>query len=244
MCTLPDIHAGGIEQQNGRLYVADSRKSNDRIIEFDIVNDLYEVPSHFLDAMFGFRYLLRQSASFASPTKPSFLSYDVDNEKFVIGTYARCGPKIGIHLDSQDCLTRLENRLVWFDPKFANSNSLLYSNTTTKDSFQCWHYFSEMQGAASARIGNDTILWVSSSYGPIADSHLHVINMTSTFTGECLRSQQLDDIVDMMKVTIFRYPPGLEDLHIEQFDGVRYMWMVTEFGTRTVFATSLVDILP
>jgi hypothetical protein len=101
-----------------------------------------------------------------------------------------------------------------------------------------------MQGAASARIGNDTILWVSSSYGPIADSHLHVINMTSTFTGECLRSQQLDDIVDMMKVTIFRYPPGLEDLHIEQFDGVRYMWMVTEFGTRTVFATSLVDILP
>ena len=237
-CTLPNIHVGGIEQQNGTLYVADSRKGMQRILQFDLVNDLYEVNEDKINSsvMFGHRYLLRQSASFPSPTKPSFMSYDIDNEMFVIGTYARCGPKVGIHLDSEKCLTQSNNQLVWVKPSMIDSNE---SSTDYLPS--CWHYFSEMQGAVSARVGNDTIVWVSSSYGPIAESHLHVVNM-SAFASKCIESQSTNSFSVLDQVTIYRYPPGLEDLHIEQLNDDRFMWMNTEFGTRMVFAASLLDI--
>jgi len=227
-CTLPNIHVGGIEQQNGTLYVADSRKGMQSILEFDITSGLYELPSEMMSSMSGYRYVLRQSSSFHSPTKPSFISYDIDNDKFVVGTYARCGKKVGIHLDSEKCFSQLKNRLAWFDKSDVELNSR-DSNST------CWHYFSEMQGAASARVGNSTIVWVSSSYGPIADSHLHVVNTSSSFTGVC---PEIDNIV-LGEVPILRFPPGLEDLHIEQTEDCRYMWMATEFGTRRIFATPL-----
>ena len=93
-----------------------------------------------------------------------------------------------------------------------------------------WHYFSEMQGAASATVGGSTVVWTSSSYGPIGDSHLHVVRAPPSSTIDLVKEE----------VIIFRFPPGLEDLHIERWTaGDRYMWMVTEFGTRRVFATRL-----
>jgi hypothetical protein len=241
-CTLPNIHVGGIEQHNGILYVADSRKGMQRILQFDLEYDLYEVPSKMIGVMFGHHYMLRQSASFASPIKPSFLSFDADNQKFVIGTYARCGPKVGIHLDSESCFTQSKNQLVWFD----SNNSMDVNNTILLDqhdlNMSCWHYFSEMQGATSARVHNDTIVWVSSSYGPLADSHLHVVNV-STFTGDC-SSSNLDGLVQLDRVTAYKHPPGLEDLHIEHLAEKRLLWMTTEFGSRMVFSSSLEDLLP
>ena len=76
-CTLPNIHVGGFEQQNGTLYVADSRKEQQAILEFDITNGLYELPTDMVESMFGYRYILRQSSSFHSPTKPSFIAYEM-----------------------------------------------------------------------------------------------------------------------------------------------------------------------
>ena len=92
----------------------------------------------------------------------------------------------------------------------------------------------------SARVNSNTVVFVSSSYGPIADSHLHMVNVPSSFSGEC---SQIGSI-DLNEVPILRYPPGLEDLSVEQIKDERYMWMVTEFGTRMVFVTPLNDILP
>ena len=226
-CTLPGIHLGGIEQQNGSLYVADSRKGMQSILEFDLENGIYEMFS--AESMFGYRYVLRQKSSFPSPTKPSFMAYDNDANKFVVGTYARCGPKVGVHADSEQCLNQPKNNLIWF-----TKGDVVSNNTVS-----CWHYFSEMQGAVSAKVDNATIVWVSSSYGPIADSHLHVVHAMPSFTGEC---PVIDDIV-LDEVPIFRFPPGLEDLHIEQTEGKRFMWTVTEFGTRMVFATALEKLL-
>lgn len=225
-CALPNIHVGGIEQQNGILYVADSRKGQQSILEFDIASGLYELPSDMMDSMFGYRYVLRQSSSFHSPTKPSFISYDIDNEKFVVGTYARCGKKLGIHIDSESCFSQPKNRLVWFNKHDVDLNS----------TEPCWHYFSEMQGAVSARVDNSTIVWVSSSYGPIADSHLHVVRAPTSFNGECPG-------VNLDEVSIFQFPPGLEDLHIEETEVRRYMWMATEFGTRMVLSTPIQNLL-
>ncbi|KAL7541002.1 hypothetical protein ACHAXR_010545 [Thalassiosira sp. AJA248-18] len=234
-CSLPKIHVGGIEQQNGTLYVADSRKGMQSILEFDIVSGLHEVPPEMMNSMFGYRYVLRQSSSFHSPTKPSYISYDIDNHKFVVGTYARCGKRIGVHVDSEKCFNQPENRLVWFDKNDVNLNHSADSNVTDT---RC-HYFSEMQGAVSARVGNNTLVWVSSSYGPIGDSHLHLVNASSS---ECPQMSLDGSVLD--EVAVLRYPPGLEDLHIERMKEMRYMWMTIEFGTRRVFATPLDNLLP
>ncbi|KAL3760078.1 hypothetical protein ACHAWU_006626 [Discostella pseudostelligera] len=239
-CTLPNIHVGGIEQVNGTLYVADSREGEMNILEFDIERGLYELPSEDDDlvdeTMLGYRYLLRQSSSIRSPTKPSFLSYDNDHNQFVVGTYFRCGGKVGMHTDSKKCFDRPENRIVWVDGERIGE-----SNGTIDDSCSnLWHYFSEMQGAASAIVGNMTRVWVSSSYGAGADSHLHVIDISPLSKLECLGAH---DIVRVEDATIFRFPPGLEDLHIKQSEADRFMWMLTEFEQRIVFATKLGLIL-
>ena len=186
-CTLPNIHVGGIEQVDGTLYVADSRKDQQKILEFDLVGGLYDVSTWegASDAFLGHRYVLRTSgSSFRSPITPSFLSYDADCEEFVIGTYARCG---GVRSMSDRCFERPENRLVWLrrdDPGRssgdatsgnstsgnatsgnATSGNATSGNATTGEYSRAWHYFSEMQGAASATVGDATVVWISSSYG-------------------------------------------------------------------------------
>ncbi|KAL3823159.1 hypothetical protein ACHAXA_010415 [Cyclostephanos tholiformis] len=221
----------------------------------------------------GHRYVLRMSgSSFRSPVTPSFLSYDHDRDEFVIGTYSNCVGKFGVHAMSGECFDRTENRLVWLrggggdaidagsiarndygpsvdevspggDASWDNAPSDdVTSNGTNGVRSSPWHYFSEMQGAASAIVGNATVVWISSSYGPIGDSHLHVVR------DPLVRGGHLPDCaVDLVMedVKIFRLPPGLEDLHIERRTGDnRYMWMVTEFGTRRVFATRLEYLLP
>lgn len=236
-------------------YVADSRKGANRILQFDMNRGLFELPSSMTDetttSFFGHRYVLQQSGFFTSPTKPSFLSYDVDSCKFVIGTYSRCGPKVGIHTGSDNCFARPENRLVWFGPSDvdASRGSVLLDSsngTLNNSSSSCWHYFSEMQGAVSAEINGDMFVFVSSSYGPMANSHLHLINVSSSsslFTGDCSNDTQLDDsIIELSNVYTYLYPPGLEDLHIESLNSERFMWMNTEFGKRMVFSAQLEDI--
>jgi hypothetical protein len=218
---------GGIEHVNGTLYVADSREGEQKIREFDIGHDLYELPSDLIndDILFGYRYILRQSSSFPSPTKPSFLSYDADRNKFVVGTYVRCGGKLGVHSDSANCYDRPENIIAWIDKKHNGDNATIEDSCTSR------HYFSEMQGAASAIVGNLTRIWVSSSYGPVGDSHLHVVRISPSSTLECR--------LDVQDITTFHFPPGLEDLHIEHTHRERNMWMATEFGPRMVFSTKL-----
>jgi len=153
----------------------------------------------------------------------------MDHNKFVVGTYFRCGGKVGMHTDSKKCFDRPENRIAWFDKEriIAEKNG-----TINYSCYNQWHYFSEMQGAASAIVGNMTRVWVSSSYGAVADSHLHVIDISPSST-----------LVRVEDATIFRFPPGLEDLHIEQSEADRFMWMLTEFEQRIVFATKLGLIL-
>jgi len=235
-CTLPSIHVGGIEHVNGTLYVADSRKDQHKILEFDLVGGLYDVSTGegASDAFLGHRYVLRMSSSFRSSITPSFLSYDADRGEFVIGTYARCG---GVRSMSDRCFDRPENRLVWLrrdDPGpsgNATSGNATSGNATSGEYSRAWHYFSEMQGAASVTVSDATVVWISSSYG-----HLHAV------CAPLARPASVDLVKE--EVNIFRFPPGLEDLHIERWTvGDRYMWMVTEFGTRRVFATRLEYLL-
>ena len=272
-CSLPSIHVGGIEYVNGTLYVADSRPGKRRILEFVLDGGLYEYHPSFDDdddvpPTLRHRYVLRMSNSFfVSPITPSFLSYDIDRNEFVIGTYSNCAGKFGVHSMSGECFDRLKNRLVWLDGRVegeedaiaykdnvpsvvddvsstgdaASDNSKSNIDTEANATPHQWHYFSEMQGAASATVDNATVIWVSSSYGPIGDSHLHVVRAPLVKGGH-LPGDGMDLVLGDVK--IFRFPPGLEDLHIERrTSDQRYMWMVTEFGTRRVFATRLEYLL-
>ncbi|KAL7445903.1 hypothetical protein ACHAXM_011722 [Skeletonema potamos] len=227
-CTLPSIHVGGIEYQNGILYVADSRKGQQAIIEFDVANGLYEVPPS-MTSLLGYQYVLRASSSFHTPITPSFLSYDIDNRKFIVGTYAKCGnDAIHFHEDSENCFKQKKNNLLWFDKDDVNLTSPL----------PCEHYFPEMQGAVSLNWRDTTVTWVSSSYGAVSNSHLH------TF-----RSSPFDGCPDVelgaTKVNTYLFPPGLEDLHVEETTSPkeRIMWLQTEFGVRQVFAVALGQLL-
>ena len=51
------------------------------------------------------------------------------------------------------------------------------------------------------------------------------------------------DLSSSNSVATHRFLPGLEDLHIEQTGNGRYLWSLTEFGTRMVFATAINDLL-
>lgn len=230
-CTLPSIHVGGIEYQNGTLYVADSRKGQQAIIEFDVANDLYEIPSS-MESLLGYRYVLQASSSFHTPIKPSFFSYDIDNHRYIVGTYAKCGNDanaIHSHQDSPDCFNQKKNNLLWFDKSGVNTSSPL----------PCEHFFPEMQGAVSMNWENTTVVWTSSSYGAVSNSHLHSFKITPFGKG-CPNIN-----LGAAKVTTNLFPPGLEDLHIEEANGskARLMWMQTEFGVRQVFAVTISQLL-
>mmetsp|Transcript_8700 Transcript_8700/g.14289 ORF Transcript_8700/g.14289 Transcript_8700/m.14289 type:complete len:477 (+) Transcript_8700:37-1467(+) len=229
-CTLPNIHVGGIEYQNGTLYVADSRKGQQAIIEFDMANDLYSVPSS-MESLLGYRYVLRASSSFHTPIKPSFFSYDIDNHRFIVGTYAKCGnDAIHSHQDSSDCFNQPKNNLLWFDKNDVSLSSPL----------PCKHYFPEMQGAVSLNWEDTTVVWTSSSYGAVSNSHLHTFRATPFGKG-CPNI----DLEEATKVNTNLFPPGLEDLHIEEAtrSKARFMWMQTEFGVRQVFAVPIGQLL-
>ena len=226
-CTFPTIHAGGIEERNGLIYVADSRKGQQGIRVFDIETNLFEVPEFLQIELFGYRYVLRSSSFFHVPTKPSFIGFDPDLKMFLVGTYAHCGNAVGMHTDSYTCMSRPENRLVWFEDGGGS--------VSMKRPKPCSPLFSEMQGAVSVSTNDTTTLLVSSSYGPYADSHLHIVR---NFDRRSCKMAEGD-------FQTLHYPAGLEDLHVQEDskNKHRYLWGLTEFGTRMVFAIPLDALL-
>ena len=223
MCTFPNIHAGGIEVTNNNLlHIADSRKGQQGIRVFDIARNLFEVPASLQSNLFGYRYILQSTSFFHVPTKPSFIGNDPDHSgMLLVGTYSHCGNAVGMHVDSESCTNRPDNRLVWLEDGTA-------SMTWPKP---CSPFFSEMQGAVSAQIAdNTTTLIIASSYGPYAVSHLHIVN-----NFDRLACKMPSDSVTE------HFPAGLEDLHIavDPKSQSRFLWALTEFGTRMVFVTPL-----
>lgn len=226
-CTLPNIHAGGIEYWNGSLHVVDSRRSRFSIISFSL-NEVYELGPNLSNAMFGYRYVLRGSSVHPLSVKPSFVSFDRDLSLFVVGTYNRCGPKMGVHTDSKKCM-QAKNELAWFDLKQSENVD------------PCGGQWPEMQGATSVRFQNRTLVLTSSSYGAIAPSHLHLLETSADLgNGECPSQDRAK------RQITFRLPPGLEDLHTERIASngrSSLVWSLTEFGTRMVLSFSLSDIV-
>eukprot|EP00984_Skeletonema_dohrnii_P005936 scaffold2109_cov111-Skeletonema_dohrnii-CCMP3373.AAC.1 len=96
-----------------------------------------------------------------------------------------------------------------------------------------------MQGAVSLNWEDTTVIWTSSSYGAVSNSHLHEFR-TAPFGEGCP-----DVDLGAAKVSTYLLPPGLEDLHIEEAksSNARFMWMQTEFGVRQVFTVPIKQLL-
>ncbi len=222
--TLRNLHAGGLVYKNGELHVPDSRNSNDYKVHTFNMNQIIEVnPQDY----YNYRYVLKATGSYAVPIKPSFMSYDWDKDKILIGSFHKCR---SYHSDDVECILSNENRLSWY--KIGQVN---------KTSDFCAPFLSEMQGAASMNFNeNHQIIWISCSYGRYNESHLHALKATK---GNCYNSG-----VSIEKNTTFIFPPGLEDLHLAKTSS--NLWLLTEFGphegsnNRVVFAINRNKILP
>ncbi|MBP9887071.1 MAG: HDOD domain-containing protein [Leptospiraceae bacterium] len=78
------MHAGGIAVLNGKLHVADSRSGQGVIRVFDF-NKIKELPE--TEAIHDYRFILMEEYNYKAPMKPSFISYDKDLGKILIGTF-------------------------------------------------------------------------------------------------------------------------------------------------------------
>ena len=224
--TFKGMHAGGLVYRHGDFHVPDSRDKRGRIHVFP-ASGIKVVPVADRDKFFGYAYILESASSYEVPIKPSFLSFDWEQDKFLVGSFEKCSKK---HRDTADCLMRSDNRLAWYTLGDVDENSP-----------SCAPFFGEMQGAASGLTSRGHTLWVASSYGRCNDSHLHIANFSP---GHCNSPDR-----EISNLRVLTYPPGLEDLHLSQTS--EDLWMLTEFGphegqknNRVVFAVQRRELLP
>jgi len=82
---LKGIHAGGLVFRNKNFHVPDSH--NGSLILVFPLDELYELSTEERSTYFNYRYVLKQKSSYDAPAKPSFLSYDWSQDKFLTGTF-------------------------------------------------------------------------------------------------------------------------------------------------------------
>lgn len=229
-----NMHAGGLVYRQGKFHVPDSRcisntsiclaKKSNRADASDLnhyqihtfsIDAIEEVPSADRDSFHNYRYIIRRESSYTVDIKPSFLSYNWDNNEFVVGAYNNCrndgGNEDGPHDNAPECF-KDKNKIGWY-------SSIV--NNEISDFRRCGYFYSEMQGAAlasSRAAGYDRNFWISASWGRGHDSTLYYGQLN---TNTC----EFTKIASQKKI----YPAGLEDIHYALTSD--NIWMLTEFGS-------------
>lgn len=232
--TFADLHAGGlVSTGDGLVHVPDSRNGyGNKVYTFSTSNILYIPDDGSRDKFYTYAYIMPRVGSYSVPITPSFMSFDWEKNKVLLGTFYQCS---AYHQDTSSCLANTNNRL-----------SLYVIGNVNSSSPWCAPFFSEMQGAALSSTTGTTVLWTSSSYGSSHSSHLHITDIGNSFvcSGTSTVTPGFRQIV---------YPPGLEDIHIADPKSkfASHLWMHTEFGTydgtgniRTVFSTPVKYLMP
>ena len=117
--TFYDMHAGGLVIINDTLYVPDSRSTIDAMYAFPL-DQIKQVPTAFQATFYNYGYILARApnAIDSMPINPSFVSYDWDDEKMVLGSFQNCGPI--------NCPSPEFNRLLWYNVGMVNTNTPYY----------------------------------------------------------------------------------------------------------------------
>ncbi|MCT4638291.1 MAG: T9SS type A sorting domain-containing protein [Bacteroidales bacterium] len=229
--TFEDMHAGGLAIVNDTLYVPDSRGSIDALYRFPL-SDIREVPVDHRDDYYNYRYIIAMDEKVDSmPINPSFVSYDWDDNRFVMGSFVKADDEIE------------KERMMWFESGKVDKTSPYFA-----------HVFHKMQGIATMTDPNNPenkLVWTASSYGYNKSSYLRC------FSYKFPENTEQGQLLDINRNYVSRaMKPGLEDLHLDENN--EYLWSLTEFspkhGTllclgdsdndRDVFAFAVKDILP
>jgi hypothetical protein len=230
---FPGLHAGGLFIVGDSLFVPDSRAGKDSIYVFNL-NFIKLVPevdrSHFYDYV----YILARTGGESVPITPSFISYDYDQQKMLVGKFQECedlahgDPYCG----AEDSL----NKAGWYDLGNYNGSSPYYSG-----------FIGKMQGMASKldpMDPNRTIVWIATSY-KVVSSHLFVFS--HEFEEDTVQAQIANMGNDFFGYTL---KAGMEDLYLEE--NGQDLWSLTEFGmniydefrNRIVFCFDVADVPP
>jgi hypothetical protein len=208
--TFYDMHAGGLIILNDTLYAPDSRGGTDAMYAFPL-NDIKEVPANHLNDYYNYRYLLKMapSATDSLPINPSFVSYDWDEQKMLVGRFSNCGPI--------NCSNPANNQLIWYNRDQVDRTSPFYNNLLGK-----------MQGVGAANNlnqSNKKDVWVSTSFGYDNNSSLYAFSYD--FGINTLQNQSVDLDNNYAR---FVLPPGIEDIHVSPNSDT--IWTLTEFSPR------------
>ena len=244
MKTYYDMHAGGIVALDGKLHVADSR-SGHRVIRVYDLNKITKLPSG--KTIHKYSHVLIEEYNYKAPIKPSFISYDRDRKKILIGTFA------------EEPSDSKPNLLSWYTPPRNASEAAKFDKNIDKvDVYRLPNKYKKIQGmVASKAPDGKQILWLSTSYGRYNRSNFYKMNININSS-----TPKSPEKLEVTNSHTAKYPPGLEDAHLATND---QLWMLTEFaysegnyknlsGTggnivrnqnrRGVFAIDKSDILP
>lgn len=209
MNTYPDMHAGGISVLNGKLHVADSRTGYNviRVYNFNKIKNLPDA-----EAKYDYTYILIEEYNYKVPITPSYMSYDKDQKKMLIGTFA------------EDPSSSNPNLMAWYKAPKNKQEAIVFNTSIDKiPVYRLPNEYKKIQGmAASKAINGKTILWLSTSFG--ADNRSNFYKMYIELNGKTPKNPE---IITVNSSESKKYPPGLEDTYLSQNDEV---WLLTEFA--------------
>jgi len=209
MNTYPDMHAGGISVVNGKLHVADSRSGYNviRVYNFNKIKELPEA-----EAKYDYTYILIEEFNYKSPITPSFMSYDKDQKKMLIGTFA------------EKPSNSKPNLLLWYKVPENKKEATAFNSSIDKILvYRLPDEYKKIQGMAASKAANGkTIIWLSTSFG--ADNRSNFYKMLVDINVNTPKSPK---IISVSSSESIKYPPGLEDTYLSQDDE---LWLLTEFA--------------
>lgn len=161
--TFSGTHAGGIVALNGKLHVADSRKKHKviRVFDLDKIKRLQES-----EAIYNYGYILMEEYNYKAPISPSYISYDRDKIKILIGTFEK-KPS-----DSEP------NLMAWFTPPDNASKETFNRNIDDIAIYRLPNKYKKIQGMVSFKDSdNKQILWLSTSNDSGNRSNFYEMNI-------------------------------------------------------------------
>lgn len=144
------MHAGGIAVIRGKLHVADSRSNTIRVFDLNKILHLEKKINTY------YSYVMVEEFNYSVPLKPSTLSYDVSQDKIVIGKYKKSSSS-GVPF-------------CWLSPPKTTTEAQNWKSDPDAKIYRIPNKYKKLQGIASELISDSSgykkiALYVTQSFG-------------------------------------------------------------------------------
>jgi hypothetical protein len=198
------MHAGGIAIIGKKLHAADSRKGHRcvRVFDLDKIKELADDKT-----IKKYKYVLVEEYSYKVPITPSFLSYDQDKSKILIGKFNET---------PSDCKP---NYIAWIKPP-APQNVVEHNKNIGKILVHILpKKYKKIQGISATLDDNKKqVLWLSTSYGRGNRSNFYQLHLDAFDNAPTVSATSSSSSK--------KYPSGLEGTHLSSSSE---LWLLTEF---------------